>query len=226
VVSPGGENVHVVYDAGGSVLYSASQDGGENWTDPAQIDYGNCPSIALYATDKPTVVYNHDNSVLCKMRRADGTWRDGIVYPSGPSEVVGPPAVAQPPVAQSQQPNSPYCAFAVYDNVSSISRVWLVKLDTLTGFLPRFIAEAPIGLVDSFVSIACIPGGPVQVAWVRSGQVFCASVLDGGIPAIEIVSQAPANHPFVETYGEWVYLVWRDLQSGSVIMRSKQVGGA
>jgi hypothetical protein len=83
----------------------------------------------------------------------------------------------------------------------------------------------PGGPVDSFVSVACTPGGPVQVAWQRAGAVMCASVPDGGMPIVQQVSQLPASHPFVEAYGDRVYIVWRDLQSGCIVMAAKYVWG-
>ena len=222
VVSPDGANAHVVYDGGGSVQYSASHDGGETWGDPLQLDAGYHPSIALYADDLPTVVYERNDSVFCKMRRSDGTWRDAVVYAGGISEVVGPPAVGQ---SEGATMSCPYCAFPVFDNGTNVSRVWLVKLDTLNGFQSQWLAAAPLGVVDSFVSVACTPGGPVHVAWERPGVIMYASVPEGGMPIVQQVSQLPASHPFVEAHGDRVDLIWRDLQSGCIVMTAKYVWG-
>jgi hypothetical protein len=230
-VQPGGEVVHVVYDGGEFVQYIVSQDGGETWGEPSQIDFGDHPSIALSAAGLPTIVYSRHDSVFCKVRRPDSTWREMTVFAGDIAHAAGPPAVSE--MFSIAGFGSAYCAFPVYDLNLNSSQVWLAKLDTLQVQLEP-MAETTGALADSFVSIACTPGGPFHIAWQRADRVMCVtdSMPSGPFggsdaqPTLVQVSTQPAGHPFIEAYGDLLYVVWRDQQSGAVVRTYRHVWDA
>ncbi len=195
--------MHVVYDAGDIVCYAVSHDGGETWGDPVQIDAGRYPSIALDASGLPTIVYSRGYSTFCKMRRADGTWKEMAVQYGDAEHPNGPPAVARLWAVSPTTPAEAYCVLPVYGLNTNTSQVIMVTLDTL-GAITTFLAETTGALADSFVSIGCTPGGPLYVAWQRADRVMCR-IWDPTAPQrLEQVSAQPASHPFIEAYGDRV----------------------
>ncbi|HTW90612.1 MAG TPA: FlgD immunoglobulin-like domain containing protein [bacterium] len=216
VIQPDGLGVHVVYDAGDSIKYAYSHDGGETWSTPTSIDQGDYPSVALDAAGLPTIVYSN-NGILCKMMRTDSTWTAMTLNTASST----PPAVDR---VQAAIPSSyPYCAFPSFDAGRRKAKIVLVKVDTLGG-TSSSIAETTAMSIDSFVSVACAPDGPICVAWQRANCAMCATFSNGTPPSYVKVADS-AIHPFITVYGDNFYLVWRHSRSGQLQMASRPVSG-
>jgi len=222
VLHPDNEGVHVVYSTGDSVLYAVSQDDGETWGDATPIDCGDYPSVALDAAGLPTIVYQRNDTIFSRMMRADSSWKDMTLYLGSSALPPGTPAVDR---LQAAIPSSyPYCAFPCYNQSTGRTKIGLVKLDTL-GVTTTWVAESTvIPPMDSFVSVACSPDGPICVAWQRANRVMCATFTSGGMPSYVQVADS-AIHPFIYVYGDHFYLVWRHVPSGWIVTSTRPVDG-
>ncbi|MEO0216655.1 MAG: hypothetical protein ABIL14_06535, partial [candidate division WOR-3 bacterium] len=79
-IEPGNGNLHMVYDAGGSIIYAKSLDKGETWEKVLEVDSGSYPSLCLDNSGMPRISYLKNDTIFCKTLLSDNTWHTTVIF--------------------------------------------------------------------------------------------------------------------------------------------------
>lgn len=204
----------LIYTCDGKILYTNSTDNGDTWTyPPFEVGEGSYPTIALSSDGLPSVVWTDDHGLLWYRRQnSQGIWEDiwniDIELPlnSPPSMVITP----------SKQCDTVHVITTHLWPKMKIS--WLVEYSfSVQGPSPYFdhLIEGGQGLpIRYYPSIArCEEDNSLHAVWQREDTICYAT---------RSVGQSWQNwgwqfdlygihsaHPFVETYGDSIFVVWQ-----------------
>jgi hypothetical protein len=228
VRTPNTEELHLVYARGGEVVYRHSSNGGTDWDLPEPIGAGEFPAIALDGYDLPSVTWTDEEGGLWYRRKISSTnWSEEIYHlddPTGPDDrhLNSPPAIAIDPV----RPNTVHILVTRSGLIPNFKSEYS---HTLGDF--AFTINAPdqgwFNIIDerfgplepplrTFPSIArCAVDNSFHAAWQRADTICYATKPENGqwgnwgwqFDSVGLQSA----HPFVETDGDSIYVVWQGL---------------
>ncbi len=221
VRTPNEECLHIVYTNQNAVYYIYSTDGGINWTLPEIIGTGILPAITLDAANLPSVAWTDGEGGLWYRRKIDAsTWSD-IYHLDDPASSMAlhlnsPPSIAimgstvHILTTRSGLRPRQVCAhrledfsFPINDPDQGFFDLIDQKLGPLDPPLVLFPSLARCEVNNSLhavwqrVDTICYATKPKDCPWVNWGDVFDPE-------------GHQSSHPFVETYGDSVYVVWQN----------------
>ena len=221
VRNPNSEALHLVYTRENKIIYQYSPNGGTNWTLPVDISTGKLPAITLSAGYLPSVTWTDDMGGLWYRRQtAPGVWSEiyhlydpwGIWQPklnAPPSIVITPHSTGDSVhiICTMHNPaNGPINGVAEYS----------FRMDNPMAGSFSYI-EGGVGTdgsIRSFPSIArCNIDTSLHTVWQRADTI-CYATRQIGQPWDNWDWQfsnkgLQSSHPYVETYGDMVYVVWQ-----------------
>jgi hypothetical protein len=251
--------LHMTYECRDSVFYTYSTDGGSNWF-PTEWVYGDVsipfraryPSIVCENQGPRPVwvsllrVYEVPPGQACSMpvvlaRESPGRW---VVYGCAFGQWDG--EWGPPVISACHEPNSTgnlgvYVAFPVHAPLEPPYFWWISFTRVFhPGGLDLFLKAAQSDLTPfANVSIATTPGDIVHLTWQNpiTQRIYYLHRWYGYWPWVPAEvslpppsSDEPAYTPFVEAYGDSVFVVWRGhdevSSEGEIWRRAKHVGQA
>jgi len=223
---PNTEKLHLVYTRMDSVIYQYSSNGGANWTTPLSIGRGGFPAIALSSDNLPSVTWTDEPGGLWYRRQtAPGVWGEvyRLYYPVSPLDpfVNSPPAITIIP----SNPDEVHILITRTGRIQMNGVVHTVEDCIFPITNPEMLVfeliEQGVGgmypPLRSHPSIARSPNNLLHAVWQRADTICYATRQTGqswqnwgprfGNQGIQ------SAHPFVETYGDMVYVVWEHKQT-------------
>jgi hypothetical protein len=220
VREPGTENLHMVYTNNEKVTYRYSNDGGDNWTVSNAIAEGRFPAIDLDRQKNPCVVWTLDNSLFFSIKEQTEwiatEYTFGTLQPSHPCVTITNP--------NEMDVDSVHILVRLYDNLFSsnyireiafsITNPQLYQMQTLDG-------SSGANMIDlDFPSIARDFNNTLHASWVHGDTVYYGTRPEGQNWNIVQNPFDPEGvysaHPFIETYGDSVFVVWQNEVDGEV----------
>jgi|GEM_PF-4226297 len=217
------EELHLVYTDWGQVIYLYSTNGGGDWTLPEIIGDGKFPAIALSSTYLPAVTWTDNLGALWfRMQIEPGQWSPVILlyYPWDPYDprLNSPPSMAIMPSTVEDTVHilvSFSGRIAVNGVIHSVEDCSFPVTDP--GQKIFKLIEQGVGLLEpplrSFPSIVKGIQDTLHALWQR-GDTICYAT-----KAIEQEwnvwgwqfedAGLQSAHPFVESYGDSVFVVWQ-----------------
>ena len=218
---PLSEELHLVYTRGGEVVYRRSANGGANWALPEIVGDGKFPAITLDAGELPSVTWTDDEGGLWYRRKTGtSTWSD--IYhlddPTGSNalHLNSPPSIAIIgdtvhilTTRSGLRPRQTY-AHRLEDFSFHISSPGQGDFDLIDQKLGP--PDPPLVLFPSLVR--CEVNNSLHAAWQRVDTI-CYATKPRDCPWVNWGPQfsqqgRQSTHPFVETYGDSVYVVWQN----------------
>jgi hypothetical protein len=222
VRKPNTEELYLVYTRMDSVIYQYSSNGGTNWTTPFAIGRGKFPALTLSSAHLPSVCWTDEIGGLWYRRQvAPGQWSVvyRLYYPVGPLDpfVNSPPSIAIVPgvpdrvhilITRTSRIQLNGVVHTVEDYsfpiTNPVSGTWELIESGVGGLYP-LIRLSP-SLARSSVD------NSLHAVWMRQDTV-CYATKQIGQPWNNWGPQFRQNgiwsaHPFVECYGDMVYVVW------------------
>jgi len=219
---PNSEELHMVYTSEDKVMYTYSANGGIDWSSPEIIGEGKYPAITIGSDDLPAVTWTDD---------AGGLWYRRQIQPEEWSDVyhLYNPAVSNLPL------NSPP-SIAIIPSTPNIVHILVTRSGGIPNGGPKHTVEnysfpitnpgqGSFELIEqvygplepplrSFPSLAkCNVDNSLHAVWQRVDTICYAT---------KPINQSWNNwgwqfedeglqsaHPFVETYGDSVFVVWQ-----------------
>ena len=215
------EELHLVYARGGEVVYRRSTNGGAKWVLPEVVGDGKFPAITLDAGELPSVTWTDDEGGLWYRRKTGtSTWSD--IYhlddPTGSNalHLNSPPSIAIIgdtvhilTTRSGLRPRQTY-AHRLEDFSFHISSPGQGDFDLIDQKLGP--PDPPLVLFPSLVR--CEVNNSLHAAWQRVDTI-CYATKPRDCPWVNWGPQfsqqgRQSTHPFVETYGDSVYVVWQN----------------
>jgi len=221
VRKPNSEELHLVYNTEDKVMYMYSANGGTDWILPEIIGEDNYPAITLSSDNLPSVTWTDDEGGLWYRRQtSSGQWSDvyHLYNPTGldpslnspPSITIIPsnPDVVHILVTRSGGIQPLTYAHTVDDYsfpITDPSQGTFELIEEALGPLepplrtfPSITKDFENGLhaVWQRVDTICYATREIGQPWNNWGNVFDPEGLQSA-------------HPFVETYGDSVFVVWQ-----------------
>ncbi|MDH5186963.1 MAG: T9SS type A sorting domain-containing protein [candidate division WOR-3 bacterium] len=208
---------------------------GKNWSVSAILGLGKLPCISLDKDGKPWIAYlSPDNRTLnCAVRRDDETWKRMFIFGIDAHGEYAPEYIGQPSMVHNIYPESPmaYLVCSFDASATMYDMIQFIPFDTSESFYPE---PLDIGLTSDSLRNPCIgitPEDILHVVWQRKREntqsVYYEATLDKVTPTIiyetrgnldwsekaQVSTQfpltEPASNPFVEAYGDKVFVTWR-----------------
>jgi hypothetical protein len=214
---PNTDNLHLVYTNGGYVIYTYSGDGGKNWTMAENIEEGEFPAICLDRHMNPCVISTTVSGKLCFSKKSAGQGWTTTVYSFGTS-----------------RPSHPSIAVTTPDEIDIDSAHILVRLLQSGPFQNNLISEIVFPITDpqdyqilpiessaginmitlDFPSIARDFTNTLHATWMHGDTVYYGTRPEGQNWNVWDDPFNPEGrnsaHPFVETYGDSIFVVWQN----------------
>jgi hypothetical protein len=219
-----------------SVYYLRSTNSGTSWSSPLLLGYGKYPTVGLAQLPEDVwppyyavcVAFRGDNTPgnLKKLRFRwndnysdpgnGGTWSNDSLVAAlsdcGPLALVtsGTHVYLVYPAVPSNNPNIIFCDDFEYNNPGGRTR------DTIDSGSPYSLDQP---------SLAVDGGGiDAHAAWKKGDTIWYAPRSNGTWPRLRVDQSALASkQPFVECYGDSVFVAWSDSMSGQVNFDVKRV---
>lgn len=223
---PNTEVLHLVYTRAAQIIYQYSADGGAVWSLPEIVGAGQFPAVALASDNLPSVAWTDAEGGLWYRRKTSATSWSGVYHlddpaSSGALHLNSPPAIAIDPVSRPNivhilvtrsglRPRQTYAhrledfSFPIDDPYQGSFELIEQKLGPM---------EPPLRI---FPSIArCEVNNSLHAAWQRSDTICYAvkprnGAWDNWGWQFDLAGLQSA-HPFVETYGDSIFVVWQHL---------------
>lgn len=226
VRQPNSENLHLVYADRGKVIYRHSTNGGVDWTLPEVIGDGKFPAIALSSNYLPAVIWSDDIGALWYAKKtAAGDWEVYQLYhPIGPYDpfLNSPPSIAIIPTGLEDLHRDVVHVLTTFTSridvngvIHSVQECWFpLPFPQDREFVLIEQCQAPIYPPQrSFPSIVMDYEGRLHGVWQR-GDTICYATKPLSQPWTVWGWQffqdgVNSAHPFVETYGDMIYVVWQ-----------------
>jgi photosystem II stability/assembly factor-like uncharacterized protein len=236
------DTFHFVYSNNGKIFYSYSINMGVTWS-REELENGYFPSIAIDQKNYRWITFWQDGDIICIVKNDQGYSKDTVIFDCGDTCWAGPPAIAVHP---GQQPFA-YITYPVYvsEAVPNIplgppvecnySCIKLSVLDTID-IAHYIIDEEEENKPVCFPSLAVTPGDYLQLVWQRDGEIWYRTNNGKILPQnwknitfqdklnISSSSTVLSQHPFIESYGDYIYAAWRegeDTLPGEIYRRKK-----
>ncbi|MEO0129622.1 MAG: hypothetical protein ABIL02_05230, partial [candidate division WOR-3 bacterium] len=205
-----------------SVIYQYSSDGGTNWTTPLAIGEGKFPAITLSSSNLPSVTWTDDIGGLWYKRKINPTQWSDLYHLYDPwaywqARLNSPPSIAITPYAPGDSDsvhiittlrtpvNGPFNTVRVYS--FRIGQPMAYSISEIEG------GAGPTDPIRYNPSIARSSfNNSLHAVWQRADTICYATRQVGqqwqnwGWQFWEQGLQSA--HPFVECYGDRVYVVW------------------
>jgi hypothetical protein len=243
---PNSKELCMVFQEQNQIYSPRSNDEGENW-ETEDIDNGLYPCVGLNYRGLPWIAYCKDGDLLCKIKRDDDSWKEIIIYDGDENHWAGPPSMqlATMPIKEDVIDYA-YITYPVYNGTmpdgpgeqppsSEHSYIYVSLFDT-TGIdiVTHLIDEGPAEAPVSHPCVSVTPADLIHICWQRESEIWYITNTGEVTPEnwrdVEWTptynisdTKEPSEHPFVEAYGDEVFAVWSEGETGEIIRRPRIV---
>ena len=243
--TPNSKEIFTTYESNGKIYLSLTGDEGENW-ETEEIDQGFYPCVGLNYRGLPWIAYTMDGDLFCKMKRADGSWKEILIFDGDERHWAGPPSMqlATMPIEEDVIDYA-YIAYAVYDGKisenpgpqppSEIEHSYIyVSLFDTTGIdiVTHLIDEGNADIPLSHPCVSVTPSDLIHIVWQQKGEIIYITNTEKvtpenwreveWTPKYSLSNTADiSEHPFVESYGDIVSVVWKEGECGEILRKQR-----
>lgn len=241
---PNTRELHLVYESQGKIIYSYSLNKGERWY-TQKIDNGLYPCIGTNYKGLPWIAYVKDGDLVCKMKRPDGTFKDILIFDGNENLFAGPPSM-QLATGIENKSEYAYITYPVYEgsmpdgpgeqppeNISA-SYIYITLFDTLEARTHLLDIKTDPNISLSHPCVAVTPADLIHIVWQQKDEIWYITNTDKVTPENwKQVQWTPAynlsntgdisGHPFVESYGDIVSVVWKEGNPGEITRKQRYV---
>jgi len=223
----GTNNLYMVFTSGEKIFYTFSPNGGSSWyLPPFEIGGGRFPAIALDRNGLPSVCWTDSIGGLWYRRKTSLGWWSEIYHLYNPW-VYWQPRLTSPPSMCITPDDTVHILTNLYLPANGIMNAiveWAFHLQNPYSFTWRIIEDATYLLPDKaeYPSIAYSidPAPPINsniilhATWQHADTIYYATRKVGNNWVVwnwqmwNDSNRTKSSHPFVETYGDVVSLVW------------------
>jgi hypothetical protein len=234
VKNPNRDSLHLVFHSNDTIFYAHFEGG--DWLPAETVGIGKLPCISLDSAGRPWIAYlSPDNrSLNCAVRRDDDTWKRMFIFGIDACGEYAPEYIGQPSMVHNIYPESPmaYLVCAFNSSSQNFGMIQFIPFDTTEVFYPD---PLDIGTITDNLcnpSIGITPKDLLHVAWQRKNgerqSIFYLVTTEGITPSLiydregnldwsdrtvvstpQYPTTEPASNPFVEAYGDSVFVAWR-----------------
>ncbi|MBE0433207.1 T9SS type A sorting domain-containing protein [candidate division WOR-3 bacterium] len=215
VRKPNSGELHLVYTDQDGIIYRYSSDGGINWDEPKILGAGEFPAICFDLEWNPCVTWT-DGTDLYFARRGPGSGWLQTTYPF--TALPSHPSIAVIPSDAEPYPDTVHIIFRLLDNASlnSISELYFPITNPLN-YRTRTV-EASSGanmIVLDFPSVVRDFRNTLHATWMHGDTIWYGTRARRQAnwnvwgDAFDPEGHQSA-HPFVETYGDSIFVVWQN----------------
>jgi len=241
------DDLHMVYETDGNVMYSYSQDKGENWFSE-DLGHGFFPNVGVNQQGLPWIAYWKNGDIVCKVKRPEGTWKElGVFKGNGTTSWAGAPAIAMGTIPEGVSPAPfAYITYPVYEgegmpdmpapgpHPSYYNCIKLSILDTVN-IAHYSIDEGDADLPVSDPAVAVTPADLLHLVWQKGDEIYYATNYDkigydnfqqAQIQEKMNLSESPgvqSQHPFIESYGDRAFAAWKEGEPGEIYRRMRDL---
>jgi hypothetical protein len=223
VRKPNSQELHLVYTGSGNVIYRYSSDGGTNWSSSEIIGDGKFPVITLSSDYLPSVAWTDDIGGLWYKRKIlQNQWSE--IYHLYDPWSIGQPRLNSPPsivITPSSEGDSVHVLMTLHVSANGPAN-WVAeysfRIDIPTQGLFSYIEGGSgypqAGAIRYNPSIArCEQNNSLHAVWQRADTICYATrqlnqTWNNWGPRFGDEGLFSAR-PFVETYGDMIYVVWQ-----------------
>ncbi len=238
------KELHMVYLSDEGIIYSYSIDSGENWY-YEKLGNGLYPCIGINYKGQPWISYTKDGDLICKVRRDDGTWKEILIYDGNENLFAGPPAM-QLATGIENKAEYAYITYPVYEGTMpdgpseqppeniSASYIYITLFDTLEARTHLLDIKTDPNIPLSHPCVAVTPADLIHIAWQQKDEIWYITNTEKVTPENwKEVQWTPkynlsrtdeiSEHPYVESYGDVVYVVWKEGDPGEIVRKERYV---
>jgi hypothetical protein len=241
---PNTQNIYMTYEAGGKIYLEYSENEGENWK-TEEIGEGLYPALGLNNKGFPWISYTTNGDLICEIMREDSTWKTITIFDGNEGLWAGPPsmALATMPIKEDVIDYA-YITYPAYEGTmpdgpreqpppNTHSYIYVSLFDT-TGVnkVTHLIDEGPAEVPVSHPCVGVTPADYIHIAWQQKDEIWY--ITNAGkvtpenwqnvqwTPKYNLsYTEAISEHPFVESYGDVVYVVWKEGTPGEIIRKQR-----
>jgi hypothetical protein len=228
VREPNSFNLHLVYTDQGNVLYRFSSDGGNNWSVSDIISNGAFPAICLDFQGNPCVTWTNTGNQLCFARKDPSQGWVTATYSFGTSQPTHPCiAITHQDITYT---DSVHIIFRLFDNGFSSNTIREIAFpSTNPQNYNSLNIDNSLGLhmvTLDFPSTAIDYTYKLYATWMHGDTVYYGTRAPGQSRWSKYTNSfgsvgRNSAHPFVETYGDSIFVVWQNEMDGDVYRGSK-----
>jgi hypothetical protein len=220
-------NLHVVFTSGEKILYVSSPNGGLWWDlPPFEVGVGRFPAIALDRNELPSVCWTDSIGGLWYRRKTSLGWWSEIYHLYNPW-AYWQPKLTSPPSMCITPDDTVHILTNLYLPANGIMNAiveWAFHLQNPYSFTWRIIEDATYLLPDKVeypsIAYSIDPAPPINsniilhATWQHADTIYYATRKVGNNWVVwnwqmwNDSNRTKSSHPFVETYGDVVTLVW------------------
>ncbi|GAH28341.1 unnamed protein product, partial [marine sediment metagenome] len=234
VREPNTENLHLVYTNHGNILYRYSDSGGEVWTLAERVGEGNSPAIALDSWENPLVTWTKGDTLFLG-RKCGGSNGWQLTKFSFPSLWPFHPSLIVTFTRMDPKPDTAHIIVRLDDLININFPSNLIKEVSFPVTKPekyqtRTLDESSGAdmIPLEFPSVARDYENTLHASWMHGDTVYYGTREEQ--QSRWNVWEEPFHywgrnsaHPFVETYGDSIFVVWQNEENEEVYRGRKHL---
>jgi len=229
VRKPNSEILHIVYVMEGHIIYTTSTNGGTSWDALKNLGAGEFPAICLDFQGNPCVTWSNGDTLVYKREDPLQGWSDkkytfGSAQPSHPVITITNSAQALP---DSVHILARHYTGGGFSN-NAIKEV-LFPITNPSSYQTRFVeSSGGINMVTlDFPSVVRGYGNTLHATWMHGDTVYYGTrevqQSSWNVWEDEFGDEGvQSNHPFVEAYGDSIFVVWQN-ESDDEVYRARKL---
>jgi hypothetical protein len=241
---PNTKNIYMTFQDKEKIYLSLSSDEGENWT-IQEINNGFYPCLGINYKGFPWIAYIMNGDLVCQMMREDSSWKTITIFDGDETHWAGPPSMvlATMPIKEGLVDYA-YITYPVYEGTmpnspgpqppqNTHSYIYVSLFDTTdVNKVNCLIDEGDENTPLSHPCVCVTPADLIHIVWQQKDEIWYVTNKDTITPENwQEVQWTPkynlsntsevSEHPFVESYGDVIYVVWKQGDPGEIIRKQR-----
>jgi hypothetical protein len=218
VYKPNTQQFHITYANRKKIWYRYSSDDGDSWGIPLALGKGKFPCIALSTQGYPCVTWTDDDGGIW-FRRHTGTVWSAVYHPYSPTgqqvRLNAAPAMAITPSSRGDTVHILVTLLNRSETTNGVAEFAFPIAKPMDGYFSYIESQGPVRTNPSICR--CAVDTSIHAVWQRADTVCYAK---RGIHQTWTnyghqyqYDGTQSAYPFVETYGDSIFVVWQHLDS-------------
>ncbi len=226
---PNSDELHLVYTNGNGIAYRYSPNGGKDWTLPVRVGTGVYPALCLDSQNNPCLTWTNGNMLYYSRKTSAQGWQTnqytfGLDQPSHP--------VIFRTSSELVQAESIHILLRLYNPGLSSNSITELRfpINNPTNYQTLRVEQSSgLNMVTlDFPSLAGDYTNTLHATWMHGDTIYYGTRALGSRTWTGLTN--PFNyygcnsaHPFVETYGDSVFVVWQNEADAEVYRAGKHL---